>query len=73
MVDKSALRTAIEKAGGQGALAKQIGVPQSLVSYWLNKAKTGVAPERVLDVERVTGISRHDLRPDLYPRDTVAA
>jgi DNA-binding transcriptional regulator YdaS (Cro superfamily) len=23
--------------------------------------------ERVLDIERVTGIPRHELRPDLYP------
>jgi hypothetical protein len=25
--------------------------------------------ERELDVERVTGVSRHQLRPDLYPRE----
>lgn len=28
-----------------------------------------VPAERVLHVERVTGVSRHDLRPDLYPRE----
>jgi DNA-binding transcriptional regulator YdaS (Cro superfamily) len=24
---------------------------------------------RVLDVERITGITRHELRPDIYPAD----
>ena len=26
-----------------------------------------VPPRRVLDVERVTGVPRHLLRPDIYP------
>ena len=26
-----------------------------------------VPAERVLEVERLTGVSRHELRPDLYP------
>ena len=29
----------------------------------------GVPAERVLEIERVHGISRHELRPDLYPRE----
>lgn len=35
--------------------------PQA-VSQWKQ-----VPAERVLDVERATGVSRHRLRPDLYP------
>lgn len=31
-----------------------------------------LAPEHVLTVEAATGVSRHDLRPDIYPRDPVA-
>lgn len=37
--------------------------PQA-VSQWKQ-----VPAERVLDVERVTGVPRHRLRPDLYPEE----
>lgn len=42
------------------ALNEEI-TPQA-VSQWKQ-----VPAERVLDVERATGVSRHRLRPDLYP------
>lgn len=69
---KQALAKAIVAAGGQKALGAALGVGQSLIWYWLNR--TGRTPaERVLDVERATGVSRHDLRPDLYPRPAEVA
>lgn len=43
-------------------IAKEIGVTPGAVYQWRR-----VPAERVLDVERITGISRHELRPDLYP------
>jgi DNA-binding transcriptional regulator YdaS (Cro superfamily) len=40
------------------------GVNKSTVLRW----EEGFLPaERVLEIERVTGIPRHELRPDLYP------
>lgn len=67
-----ALRKAIEKAGGQVALAKALGLKsQGSISNWLLRDKR-VPAERVLAVESATGVSRHDLRPDLYPRDRPA-
>lgn len=48
--------------GRQLALAAALGIRPSAVSQW-----TRVPAERVIDVERVTGIPRHDLRPDIYP------
>ncbi|WP_296580102.1 YdaS family helix-turn-helix protein [Xanthobacter sp.] len=51
-------------------LALAVGVNKSSVTRWAEK---GVPPERVLEVERITGISRHVLRPDLHgpgPADT---
>lgn len=63
---QSALLKAIERAGGQEALAKALNVPQSTVSFWLNKAKKGVAAEKVAEVERITLVPRYELRPDLY-------
>ncbi|MFO1465838.1 MAG: helix-turn-helix domain-containing protein [Steroidobacteraceae bacterium] len=67
------LRDAIEKAGGQSALARLIGVRQSAVSNWLNRNKQ-VPAERVLQVEAALNgaVSRHDIRPDLYPREETA-
>jgi DNA-binding transcriptional regulator YdaS (Cro superfamily) len=50
--------------GSQDELAKALGVSPQAVSKW---KKTRIPPERVLDLERVTGISRTKWRPDLYP------
>ena len=56
---------AIELAGGPTALARHLGCKSQAISQW-----NRVPAERVLDVERITGISRELLRPDLYrPRD----
>lgn len=66
-----ALKMAVEVAGGQTSLAMRIGKTQGHVSQWLRRGN--VPPEMVLPIERETGVSRHDLRPDLYPRDEAAA
>ena len=62
-----ALRRACDVAGGQARLADRIGTTQSQVWYWLKRSKNGVPGEYVLPIERETGVSRHELRPDLYP------
>jgi DNA-binding transcriptional regulator YdaS (Cro superfamily) len=55
-----------------GVVAAQLGITHGAISQW-----DKVPVERVLDVERVTGIPRHELRPDIYPpereRDGAAA
>lgn len=50
-------------------LAKAIGVNKSTVTRW---DQNGMPAERVLDVERITGVPRHELRPDLYPSDAAS-
>jgi DNA-binding transcriptional regulator YdaS (Cro superfamily) len=77
MDELEALREAAKRAGSQAKLAqicKRDGrqVTQPAVWRWLNKSKR-LPAEHVLDVEAETGVSRHDLRPDIYPRDYVAA
>lgn len=62
-----ALAKAIERLKTQAGLAEAVGTTQSLVGYWLNKSKRGVPAEWVLRVEAASGVSRHELRPDLYP------
>jgi len=44
-------------------------ITQGAVSQWMMKGRK-VPAERVLQLERLTDglMSRHDLRPDLYPR-----
>jgi TorA maturation chaperone TorD/DNA-binding transcriptional regulator YdaS (Cro superfamily) len=64
----NALSKAIEIVGGQTQLARLLGVKQANVWHWLNKAER-VPGEYVLAIESATGgqVTRHDLRPDLYP------
>lgn len=69
MSDKAAaLKKAIESAGGQAEFARLIGITAQAVSQW-----DEVPPLRVLVVERVSGVSRSELRPDLYPVEAVRA
>lgn len=62
-----ALRIAVLRAGTQDAFAELCGVAQGTVSRWLNITRQ-LPAEHVLTVEAATGVSRHDLRPDIYPR-----
>jgi DNA-binding transcriptional regulator YdaS (Cro superfamily) len=57
--------------GTQSALAKRLGVSAYAVTKW---KKNQIPAERVLDIERACNgaVTRHDLRPDLYPRDHAA-
>lgn len=50
-------------------LANALGVDKSLVTRWAQKR---VPVERVADVERVTGIPRHELRPDVFGQPEVS-
>lgn len=58
------LERAIAEAGSGVALAKIAGVTPMAVSYWKVR---GIPAHQVLRIESATGVSRCDLRPDLYP------
>jgi DNA-binding transcriptional regulator YdaS (Cro superfamily) len=62
-----ALERACGKAGGQSSLAQKIGVRQSTLWHWLKRSKRGVPGEYVIPIEAATGVSRYELRPDIYP------
>jgi DNA-binding transcriptional regulator YdaS (Cro superfamily) len=49
--------------GGQVALARAIGRPEETVADWASGKS--LDPELVVEIERITGVSRHELRPDL--------
>lgn len=73
------LQKAIERAGGQAALArglsalaKELRAPRKLVRqsdvwYWLTRRKHGVPAEWCATIERATGVPVHELRPDIFP------
>lgn len=66
MAKRTPLERAIDVAGSQAALARRIGKKQAHVWNWLHRDRR-VPAESVLDIERETGVSRSELRPDLYP------
>jgi DNA-binding transcriptional regulator YdaS (Cro superfamily) len=58
---------AVTRAGSQSELARICGCTPANIGQLLQK-RSQLPGEYVLPVERATGVSRHDLRPDLYPR-----
>ena len=60
------LQKAVAVAGSQSELARMCGISQPAVWKWLQSSKR-VPAEYVLTIEAKTGVSRHHLRPDIYP------
>ncbi|QIQ73207.1 hypothetical protein HBB04_03609 [Pseudomonas coronafaciens] len=61
-----AMARAVKSLGSQTALAKILGcTPQNVQSM----CSTGRVPAKhVLKIEEASGVSRHDLSPDIYPQ-----
>ena len=57
------IEKAIKAAGGPTAFAKLFSSTPQAVTNW---RKRGVPAKRVLVVEKITGISRYELRPELH-------
>lgn len=56
---------AIDALGGLTKAAAALAIDNpSVVANW--RARRRVPAERVLEVESLTGISRHELRPDIF-------
>lgn len=66
-----AWRKSIEP-GTLEAAADRLGVKAPMLSRW-ETGMRAIPPHRVLGIERVTGISRSTLRPDLYPVEQTEA
>lgn len=62
---ETAVERAVRLAGGQSALARAVGVTPQAVQQWVTQGR--ISYRKVIDVERVTGVPRYELRPDLYP------
>ena len=67
---EDALKEAILVVGSRAALARELSklpagrITQQAIGQW-----SRVPAARTLDVEKVSGVSRHRLRPDFYPSE----
>ena len=52
---------AAEMSGGIVELSRQLGIKHNSMYCW-----NRVPAEHVLKIERITGVSRHDIRPDVF-------
>lgn len=78
MARDAELIRAIELAGGPARLARELSerAPDRALTLQAISQWDRVPAARVLDVEAVTGVSRHCLRPDIYgpaPSEDAAA
>ena len=67
----SPLTRAIELAGSQLKLARKIGCTQQAISYWQTTGGR-VPAEAAVKIEREFGVSRYELRPDIFGDEQVS-
>jgi DNA-binding transcriptional regulator YdaS (Cro superfamily) len=65
------LETYIADMSRRRALAADLGIDVRYL-WQMATGRRRIPAERVLPIEAITGISRHDLRPDIYPRERPA-
>lgn len=64
-----AVERAIEAVGGEAEVARRLGISQPSVHGW--KQRKRCPAERVPWLSEASGVSKHELRPDLYKRGEV--
>lgn len=64
MDEKTPLDRACEALGGTVKLAEALGIKAPSISEW--RARGKVPAERCLEIEKLTGVSRYELREDVY-------
>jgi DNA-binding transcriptional regulator YdaS (Cro superfamily) len=63
LMEKSFITKAVEKAGGRGAVARALKVNVETVRQWEVRK---LPAERAIDLEKISGVHRSFLRPDLW-------
>ncbi|EIY1349419.1 helix-turn-helix domain-containing protein [Enterobacter hormaechei] len=64
------LDKAIAAAGSATKLAELLSTSDMSISHWRNRNQGKVPQIRVLPIYKATGVTPHELRPDLYPNPT---
>ncbi|MEB8638624.1 YdaS family helix-turn-helix protein [Cronobacter muytjensii] len=64
------LDKAITACGNQRKLALLLGIKPSSLNRWVHKYNGVVPADRVLAIYQATGVTPHELRPDLHPTPT---
>lgn len=59
-----AMKKAADAVGGQAALAERIGRTQGAI--WQMTHRRPVPAEVAVEIEKITGVPKHELRPDLF-------
>lgn len=70
-ISKSAIRQAVDIAGGQTSLATKIGVSQGLVWQWCNEAR--ISTRHFKAITAATGITAEQLLADELAKDVRSA
>ncbi|HGP2467213.1 TPA: transcriptional regulator [Salmonella enterica] len=65
-----AIDKAITRAGTATRLAELLEVSAMTISHWRNRYQGVVPADRVLPIYSATGVTPHELRPDLSPNPT---
>jgi len=68
---RAALTAACDRVGGEAKLGELLSKSRSHVSTW--KLRGMIPAEMAIPIERVSGVSRSVLRPDLYPIEEASA
>jgi DNA-binding transcriptional regulator YdaS (Cro superfamily) len=65
----SIIKKAVDKAGGAGAVARELNISRISVYEWISKNRLPEKKQRALALAQLTGwaYTPHMLAPDLYP------
>lgn len=72
LTPQKAFADAVKAAGGQAPFARGVGCTAGNINQLMKKGSP-LPDKYVLTAERLYGVSKHLLRPDLYPREVVPA
>ena len=64
-MDINHIKRAVDEVGSQSALAKAINVAPQFVNQWTT-GRRPVPVKHALAIEAITGVTRYDLRPDVF-------
>lgn len=65
LANAKALQEAIKKAGSMSALGRLLGITPQAVKAWRD-GNASLDAMRCVEIEKVTGVSRKKLRPDIF-------